>query len=291
MKYIAKSAWGVENVLDKLERGAAGIEIQLLNPDNEKCLEMGYKVEDAFKLFPIVCIHTPLNAKTDCNYNIETPRGQIEFIRTLFLAEKLMDKTSSRMNIVCHMNLGIKVLQELEILYRTMDFIAIQALLHPNVIINVENVVNRMTGVYDNTILVRNINLPNVGTVIDTCHALMSENFTGKITDNGAHTNVDFTYQPLEECFKQNKDVCRWIHLNNAINTGELLGTGDGHSTPFSSDNKEDMETLTRILKLYKTLDLKPAICLEVKEEDYFNCVNFSKTKKACDEVFKIIGE
>lgn len=291
MKYIAKSQWALPHILDKLERGADGIEIQLLNPDTEECLRLDYKIPEEFKILPIKCIHLPLNAQTDCNYDIETPIGQRAFIKSIILAEKLIDKTGSKMNIVCHMTQDIKTMNELEILDKTYEFIATQAMLHPNCNINIENVTRRTMGIYDNAVFARSLNLPNVGTVIDTCHSMISEFITGQITEYGKTSNEYYKFVTIEDAFKENKDICRWIHLNNANMDDGFYGKGKGHGVPFDINNKEDMEKLTKVLKLYKTLDFKAPLCLEVREDNYLHSENFSKTRRACEEVFKNIGE
>ena len=286
MKFIAKSAFIKENIMDKVNKGSDGIEIQLLNPKNEICTCSDYRIENYLRNCNIVSIHTPLDNKTDCNYNIETPEGQKELVKSLVLADKFSQFYGQRMNVVCHMELSIKQQKELGIYEKVKDFLCENLDKYKNIDISLENVTIRHSGVYDNTILVREINKENFGTTLDICHALMSKSITGFLTDKGKCESNYYKYETLTNAFRYNSGVLKWVHLNNAANFGQGYGVGKGHGCIFNKDNINDMNTLVKVLNYVKDEKLEN-ICIEVYEEDYLNSQNFLQTKILCESILE----
>ncbi len=281
MKYIAKSAFKQSNIMDKINKGCDGVEIQLLNPENEICLEKGYKIEKFLKDCNIVSIHTPLVAETDNNFNIETPCGKDGFIKSIELADKFSQFYGRRMNLVCHMDLSIKQQIELGIYEQTKEFLLENLEKYKNIDVNLENVTIRDMGVYDNVVLVKELNKENLWTTLDICHALMTESATGYFTSEGKYENEYYEYETLEKAFEKNKDVCKWIHLNNATNEGEGYGVGRGHGSIFNPNNVNDVSTLLKTLRFADTIGLEN-ICIEVREDNYLDSQNFLQTMNLC---------
>ncbi len=281
MKYIAKSAFKKDNILDKVNKGSDGIEIQLLDPKKEICLLDDYKVENYLRNCNIRSIHMPLDSKTDNNYNIETPCGKEMFEKTLNLAEKFSQFYGQRINVVCHMELSIKQQQEHEMYEEAKQFLIRNLEKYKNIDVNLENVTIRHMGVYDNATLVREINMPNFGTTLDICHALITQSVTGYLTSEGKYENQYYKYETLEKAFEQNNGVCRWIHLNNASNKGQGYGVEKGHSCIFEKDNLNDILTLLKTLNFANSQGIEE-ICIEVYEDDYLNSQNFVKMVELC---------
>lgn len=272
MEFIAKSSWNERCIQDKLNRGADGIEIQLLKPEKEPALSCFYTVPEHFRGYGIRCIHTPLDAEAEFNYDIDTPRGKEWLIQTVLLASKMSQINGKPTNVICHMEHNIKHLRELSVYKSTIEFVRTLARNYPDVTICVENTTHRLTGIYDNVTFVNEVGMKNVGTCLDTCHALISEHYTGLITDKGAHPAGDYNFESLISAFRKNKDVCKWIHLAGAKDTGEGFGFGKGHGCVFDDDGD-----LRYILSLHENFTPGATICFEVREDDYLNCINFSR--------------
>ena len=283
MKYIAKAKWANENIEDKLRRGAEGIEIQLLNPEDEECLKDEYIIPESFRKYNIVCLHTPLMKEN--NFEIDVADGRKWLPKVVNLAEKIISYTNKDINIVCHMQQSKQVLMEVGLYDEIKEEFKQIALNHPRIIFNVENVI-RLIGANDHVDFVKEINLPNVKTTLDVCHAMMTQDLTGRITDYGNYNHQAYKYVTVEDIFKANEGVCGWIHLNNSKDTGEGFGCGTGHGAIFDEEDIVDMQYLEYIYKLIKLYTPDATICLEVREDDFFNCTGYSKTRSACQRIF-----
>ena len=88
MQYIAKSAWSIPHINDKLNRQADGIEIQLLKKDIKTTLSDDYTIPNDFLDKKIVCIHAPLDPENSFDHEIDTVEGEYAFIKTVEFANK-----------------------------------------------------------------------------------------------------------------------------------------------------------------------------------------------------------
>jgi len=277
MNIIAKSSFHKENILDKINKGCDGIEIQLFDL-NESCLDENYKIDNFFKNYNIVAIHTPLDLTNDFNFDIETPRGKQALTKTLNLAEKFSQFYGKQIDVICHMGLSIRTQKELEIYEQNKEFLINQLNNFKDININLENVTIRLINPFDNVDLVKEINLKNFKTTFDVCHALITQKVLENITYNCKDER--YKYFTFDEMLEINSGVCNWIHLNNAKDLGSGYGRGKGHGVIFE-ENKKDIEILTKTLNFAVQENLKN-ICIEVREDDYLNCQNFLKMKELC---------
>lgn len=291
---IAKSSFKIPDIEAKLKLGAPGIEIQLLNRDIDGCLKPNFSIPTDFKSSPIVAVHAPLLTNYQgvdfLNCDIETVLGAEMFEKTCIFARKLSDFYGRKISVICHMELPLTVQEQVGIYDKTFETLRNMAESFSEIDINLENTTQRMYGVYDNVKLVKEINLSNVGTTFDVCHALISEYTTGLLTNNGAFKRgLDQTYEymPLLTGLELNKDVCKWVHLNNATESEIGYGCGTGHGVPFDPENEKDIEFLKILIAKIKTFKNKADICIEVREDDYLNCINYAKTKAAFELAYK----
>ena len=134
-------------------------------------------------------------------------------------------------------------------------------------------------------ILAKDVNHPRVGTCVDICHALMEMRFVKHILGYLEGIELDGTEKLYEKglsaYFKANKGVIKLIHLA----TARTHGIGYDHGMFFA---KEDKEFLKGIIDLYEIYGYEGTpITIEVKEDDYTNCLNFDITNKLLREVLK----
>ena len=118
------------------------------------------------------------------------------------------------------------------------------------------------------------LNTERIGTVLDTCHAMITKKYVSALFREIG--NID--HMPdlsMDSFFKENKDTVFLIHL------ASMRGTGfdEGHGTPF--DNPQDCFD---ILDIYKKYNYSCPITLEVKEDDYIKNENYKATKLLVDK-------
>ena len=113
-----------------------------------------------------------------------------------------------------------------------------------------------------------------IGSVLDICHAAMTEKYM-KILLQAADF---FPQEPLpeyldysmEHYFQIHQGICRLIHFNDFTGNGYM----ENHGTAFQDQEKADA-----LLRLYRKYAYDCPLTLEIREEDYENCVNYRKTK------------
>ena len=135
---------------------------------------------------------------------------------------------------------------------------------------------------FDNVIMAKELrkqlNTDRIGTVLDTCHAMIAEKYISLIYEAIGDTEpADYT---LDAYFKQNQEVIKLIHLSDMRGSG--YGKGK-HAIPFTEN------TLTRlqgILSLYYKYDYTCPITLEVEEMDLLNPKGFETNLQLLAEEF-----
>lgn len=130
---------------------------------------------------------------------------------------------------------------------------------------------------YDLPEMIEKLNLSNIGTCLDVCHAQNTINML-KVLNNDKRTITEFIIRY--------SNSMRLMHLNKCIGMGELFKY---HSQPFMQDSKEDREYLYNILKIFDDLNIKAPITLEINEYDFIKKENITETLKTVDNVLKLI--
>lgn len=277
MKLYAKAAWSKAQIEDRLNKGADGIEIQLVSEYDEFYNDDSFKNVDISK---IIGIHMPCNAKSD--YSIDSLEGSLTFEKTCAKTSELASLLDRKLYLVLHFEGPVEKLKKLNVYSKLVYEVKQVAEKYPNILICVENCVDNPFYKHSNVEFVKDIDKPNVKTCLDTCHALISEKIS---FDAGGVWLVEDT--SLDEFFKENKDCCGLIHLCNAIYPDDFknYGTGQGHGAVF----EEDSFNLRRITCFYKKYGYDCDIALEVREDNYLDAQNYLKTRKQVEADFNLI--
>lgn len=156
---------------------------------------------------------------------------------------------------------------------------------YKNLIFSVENVTRLIAEPFSNAALVKDIDRENVGTCLDTCHAIITQFRTAMIEcENIPAVTLDAFYS-------HNRKYMNWIHLNNATDAPEGFGYGSGHGVAFDISEDGDSRTLERIMYMFSeycqhiTHSYTLPICIEVQEDDYlFPPKNYILTKNSLEQ-------
>lgn len=299
----AKSKLNKEQFEAKVEKNADSFEIQLIEEMNSKNFNI-QNYQEELKKYKIRAIHMPLYKYHD--YDIEKVESQKILKKVCLLAEEIIDfqnnffKENEKILVVVHLNISFQLLKEYGLLNRLKKLILELINKYPNIEIGIENVTsinyikelgtfNFNNGLYleefqfkfSNIELVKEINHERCGIVIDTCHLLMNKKVMKKIQKYLKNEIVLDNF--IEEYFKQGSQYVKLIHLNYC----ESHGFHKYHGLAFDKKDKKSMKYLKEIMDLYFKYNYSCMITLEVNEEDYLNCVNFEKTKKALLKIMK----
>lgn len=123
------------------------------------------------------------------------------------------------------------------------------------------------------------MNLSNVGHVLDVCHALATIRFTNMISGGKSDLSLK-SY--LDASIKR----LLLIHLNNLK---DLAENPLKHGTPYVVDSERDLKVLYDLFVYLKKANYKNYITIEVLEDDYKNALNYELTNKSVKEVLKYI--
>lgn len=301
----AKSELSEEKIQDKLDRGTDGIEIQLLSDfiTKDDVLEK-YDVEK-FKKMKIVGIHAPLPLKKDEDiFDYQNIENLVEknssklWNDICLLANSLSTKEIPTIYIVLHTELSLHCgNNNNETVKHITNEIKKMLDKYEHIIFLFENImplefdktgfiINRNNFIDDNVLLVDELikqlgkkYSTRVGTVLDICHAQSTIKYLKEIKRIfKKELNIK---NNLKSYFKRNPYI-QIIHLNKA----KGYGFGENHGLGYKITNSKDMKKLEQICKYHQIYTKNAAMCLEVKEDDYLNCVNYSNTKEALHSCF-----
>lgn len=212
-------------------------------------------------------------------------------INTCELAHSASLYFNKKILVVIHIGYSLEYFNYLNLLERTVNFLSKAQKEYPLVEFCFENIIpitfdrkinkiNLKQGgfLFDTIDLVNYLKskgINNCGTVLDTCHALITLNYFNMLTPE----NLPSPVSSLEEYFKQNKDVIKLIHLSSTEGLGYKKQT---HGIPYTPDNKEELK---EIIRLYNKYNYYCPITLEVLETDFIIANNYEMTKKTLEEI------
>jgi hypothetical protein len=292
MKILAKSAPIKEQILDKIDKGCDGIEIQLLKDFFEEEYNANYFFEKIKNIenLDVKVVHLPFCESKEFNLEFfEMHNYKKTFLKAVKLSQLLADFYKHNIIIVIHN--GFKLEQYLKIpslLYYIEELFDECLLRYPNVEYAFENILpfvlnkdrdpsSRNGFLYDNVDLAiyfnRRFSTNVFGTVVDTCHFMITERifksvFSEKYSD--VVENIS-----LEKIFEKNKDIIKLFHLANAKNLGYDFKE---HGCSFK-ENNEDNEFLNNFFKLYEKYVDDAYITLEIIEDNYLDSKGYLETK------------
>ena len=266
----AKSAWNNDAVIDKLNRGADGIEIQVLSTRDRFFTDSWTLDLTKPCLEAVTAVHMPLTDNIDIA--IDTRQGPEYLKETCARAQALSETYGHRIHVIAHYNGSKKYLEDIGYYSQFVDFIRGTAKIYDNVDLCIENNVCNPMSPCENCILVIDVGRENVRTCFDTCHALMIEKVTGAMAQVG-------NYKPftIMDQITANRGLCSHIHFANAEWYMNKYGYKKGHGTTFGE--KDDFVLAYLVQKSEKYFPDADVI-YEVREDDYYNSMNYSKIKE-----------
>ena len=291
MKIFAKSNFKKEEILHKKELGCDGIELNLEEDFNQYTKAQLDKTLSALHIKDLYVIHAPKTTKINYMTMEDIVLGgyQNGFKNCFYLAEKIAKIYNHRVLIVIHCTLSYfdftnwKYIREQATQMLTDLFFQ-----YPEVDLAIENVICveerdgksfRLT----NGTMLDTVNIveyfrylfgDRVGSVLDLCHAKIS-NMQWNALLNTIGYPQDYT---IEDYFSINKGICKLIHFNNMRNNGY----GKDHGIGFDSD-----EEVKELLSYYEKYHFTCPLTLEIREDDYNNCINYKETKERLDRLIK----
>ena len=283
MKILMKSGLSEKNFIVRKNLNENNIELQLLKEfySNKKALIEYFNMIVNSQL-DISIIHTPLvdGEAVEIDDFYDKIKKDI-FFKTCELANMVGLKFNKNIMVIVHcaMNFNQDIINLNKI--KIIDDVLVNALnKYHNISIAIENIiplVNSYKGAYgrngflnDNCLYVNyfidkyGFN-DKIGTVLDTCHALI----TIKLLE---YCKISLT---LDKFFEWNNKNVMLVHLANVGDNG--YGKNN-HGIGFIEG--KDLELLYDIVSLYNKYEYNCPITIEVREENYLNPLNYIKTKE-----------
>lgn len=301
MQILAKSALNKEELDCKINIGCDGIEIQLLTELIDGKFGRYKKAEDIKEFkdllnYPVKAVHAPLlNYFGMQDINIEEmSRENLPLLDQIFyIANAYGKKQNIKVLVIVHTETYLdKLLLQQDAWNQLVSAIGGLLFKYPYTEIGIENVtpicsinsdcIHLCSGFYkDNIEIVKKLremlNTDRVGTVLDTCHAMITKKYMDAIyKELLGKENSDFN---LSKFFKINKDYIKLVHLADAKGNG--FGH-DNHGVEFNSDNIRKLE---EIISYYNLYGYDCPITLEIREDNYLICEGYKVTKETLREV------
>lgn len=295
IKIYAKASFHSAEIQEKIQCGCDGLELHL----QKDFLEKGSRFEtcypqELFRMHNIEAVHAPFYGNGQV-MNLEQifQHEDVSPIRDVFrLAQYCADLWKHRILVVIHTSLSYVDFMEYELFRRRLDTLLQQFFeAYPMVDLAVENVIpmeyqeqpgespRLCNGTFtDLTSIVYSLRErfgERVGSVLDVCHAAMTRKYLSVLLEaadflprKNLPQELDYS---MEHFFQIHQGICKLIHFNDF--TGN--GYGKHHGTPFREQEKVD-----ELMRLYHKYAYDCPLTLEIREEDYQNCINYRRTKK-----------
>lgn len=281
LEIIAKAASN-KAVLDKLKRGANGIEWQLISNGNTTVDEI---------ILPVVNVHTILTNNLDICLDkalnsylgIEDIKSYEYLIEALELANALGQSQNRMINVITHFYYS-EFVQKMEIWKEWLEHLLEKY--------NYCNILVENSSTFFKTGEVRNMTAPDIipniilklqsivdfsyknrlGSVLDICHMLNSIRVSNILFNSDTlYYNTVNEKEQILKYFKSYSSTCLTVHFNNANGLG-LSGKNHGCIFDYSEYGLFDY-----LMKNYMKYMKNAKLVLEVYEEDVDNAYNFEK--------------
>ena len=309
---LGKAAYNKNQIAPKIGFGADGIEIQLLNEmlvlnGKDRCWKSMSEVYDCYNeelTKHIHAIHAPLlkglgDMTLENMMDIEDCSVLSEMAH---VANEIGKKFNRVITLIVHSEQLVTTMKDVGGIYskivRSLDSLLNN---YGYVRVGIENVSPIRELSVDNLSLSNNFDYNNVvlanmlrnelktnrvGTILDTCHAMITEKYIQgiyKIIDDSDYLVPELS---MARFFLENGDTIFHIHLCDMAGCGYGKGR---HGIPFTEATKDK---LFSILDLYTKYRYDCPLCLEVEELDGFDeCTGFRSTKALVDEYFRLWDE
>lgn len=264
--------------------GFKNLEIQLIN---EKTSINDFKETICFDNIDILSVHTPICNGLDVDINTIIDKRYYDMLYgTCELAHQYSNYYKHPVFVVIHNSWSKKDWINNE--KSRIEIIEIFKKLvkeFPNLKFAIEN-----TTPYENLYLNKGYEMEDIceivnflnkeipgkkfGIVLDVCHLLMTHKMKTKLFN--FETSINKFLKDNIELVKEDLFI---IHLNNC----HVDGTGKDHGIAFYESNETDMKILDTIISTHKSTNA--LICLEIREDDYTNCINLETTYKSLEKI------
>lgn len=302
LSIYAKASLDKGEILEKVHCGCDAIELNL----EDDFLRYGdafleYYGKELFTMKDIQAVHVPFNQDQEM-LNLEWIFGHknISVLENVFALAQYCGKIwNHRVMVVVHSCMAMYDFMQLELLQESIiDGLKILFSRYDQVDLAIENAVLLEVGKGDKFVLrlcngiyqdtselvkwLREYFGSRVGSVLDTCHAMMTEKYL-RVLLEAADINCIFSDSVVEDVniehfFQMNQEICNLIHFNS------LQGNGyrENHGIPF-----ETLDEVEALLTLYEKYQFNCPLTLEVREDNYLDCRNYRKTKSLIEEACK----
>lgn len=298
MEIYGKSALVVSQLEARIKNGFDKIELQLLN---ELFDENGYcqKAEDVYDLaaiskYEICAVHAPLIKEGDVNLEYMTIGEPKKALEECFkIAQYMANVRKRKIILIVHAGQSPKELIKMGVWSPLVVTLGLLLDKYPDVDIAIENIIPER-GIqrsdiafcnnfkFDNAEMARQLNATletdRIGTVIDTCHIIMTQNILKAIFDYINDPLYPMEDVSMKKFFEMNADVCKLIHLAGVQGNGI---SSEHHGVPLLTFMPERLKILEEVLDLYFKFGYKCPITLEVCESDLNNPTNYMLAKQS----------
>ena len=308
-KIYAKSAFDVAQINSKLKHGCDGIEIQLLTELVNKLGDYNF-AEDVLNLSEgrwdeyigkIKAVHAPLLSHFGLDdVCIESVVDSEDFKlldQICYIANWFGEKQNEKVIIVMHSETTVDTMLLIGDTWKhTLNAMGCLLFKYQHIEIALENVTPLRISKFnkelklcnnfksDNLDMVKRLreglHTDRIGTVLDICHARMTEKYMTAIYKELSDRECE-DYS-LESFFKSNKEYIKLIHLAGMKGSG--YGKGK-HGTIFDVEDTDSMDNLKKFIELYDKYEYTCPVTLEVEETDYTTSDGYRKSKEALDSL------
>lgn len=300
IKVLAKSSMDFNQLDSKVRIGCDGIEIQLLSElvngriGNYFTAKEVYNL-DIIKTYDIYCVHAPILSfygLSDVNLEDMVDMEDFKLLDQIFyIANEIGEYHNRRTIIIVHSEMSRDKLIGLgDTWKRVLNAVGCMLFKYPYTELAIENITPLRNAHrkplhlsnnfwYDNIVMAKELRKQlytnRVGTVLDICHAKITEMYMNKIYELLGDEPEDYS---LDSYFERNKDYIKLIHL------ADMAGSGYGKGQHGIKIGEENRDTMKQFVELYNKYDYSCPVTLEVEETDFIVSEGYATTKKLIDE-------
>ncbi|MDE7310347.1 MAG: hypothetical protein K2N87_01815 [Eubacterium sp.] len=300
IKIYAKASFHSAEIREKIRCGCDGLEYNLQEDFLRKgsCFEACY-LQEIFTMHNVEAVHVPFYGDgLVMNMEHVFQKKDVSPVRHVFrLAQYCAQIWKHRVLVVIHSSLSYYDYMQFELVRgRLTEVLGQFFAAYPMVDLAVENVIpmeykqnsgesprlcnGTFTDLPQIVCSLREQFGERVGTVLDLCHAAMTEKYMKALLaaaeflpQKNLPEHLDYS---MEHYFKMHQGICKLIHFNDFTGNGYM----QNHGTPFENEEKA-----VAWMRLYEKYGYDCPLTLEIREEDYQNCVNYRKTKQMLERI------
>lgn len=296
MIIAAKTAIDRKQIEDRKNRGANYLELHTI-PEyfdgSREDVDFAKEYKNLLKEYDMqcICVHSPIknSYKQGCGVGYYGKVADEKYLNNMFLlkeslvfAEKVL--TGDRRLCVVHVPESFTFANiesmEKEKEYFMKDVLELSRFAKenaPHVVITIENTIkaiDKKRGLSHKAVYgykeefvrwVEELNLENIGVMLDVCHALATSNYRRSLG------RKDFL--ELEDYFRAYKKKLWHIHLSNSYNFGFEEDHGESYK-----ENERDIAILKKIDSLISEIDYKGNITIETVDKSVYAYERYTET-------------